>query len=128
VKEEVCLQAFDNETLRVAEPNDFNYGMGQKRLAFLFVIDAVCIGNINSRSDAQISTEARQQVVDTLGPHLPEFVGRLATPCNCDRVRRHFFLVETGPWSPAAFTMVARACASHINFVSSTAHSIVAVL
>lgn len=80
------MQVFDAKTKEIADPNDFKYGMGQKRLAYLFVLDAVCIGNIHSQTDAQISTETRQELVDSLVTQLPTFVERLATPCNCERV------------------------------------------
>jgi hypothetical protein len=118
------LQDFDNETRRIADPNDFKYGMGQRRLAFLFVIDAVCIGNINSKSDAQIPTETRQEVVDTLGPHLPAFIDRLATPCNCDRVRDQHSCRTIGACLLFAFALGVL----HASHLCPAPHYIVAVL
>lgn len=91
MQEYPCVQVFEDETKRIADPGDFKYGMGQRRLAFLFVIDAVCIGNTKHE---QTSVEARQELVDTLAPHLPAFVDRLATPSNCDRVRNHALVVQ----------------------------------
>lgn len=81
-----AVQVFEDQISLIANPNDFKFGMGQRRLAFLFVIDAVCIGNPNSTTDASIAPETRQQLMNVLGPHLPAFVARLATPCNCERV------------------------------------------
>jgi hypothetical protein len=93
VQEVGCLQALEEETLRVAaEPNDCSYTMGQRRLYLLYVMDAVCIGgssssSSSSSSDAKMPSAAYQHIVDILSPRLPQFVGRLATPCNCEKVR-----------------------------------------
>ena len=95
------LQALDAEVERAFKQGaaQLHFSSGQHRLALLYLLDAICTPARNGQ--AALDSRAQARLRAAVSAALPQLVQRLATPCNCDRVRTACVAPEPGSvcWS-----------------------------